>query len=148
MLRQLPELLVTPYSAIVILPAVQQIHAQTLLKSHEPTLISPHHPQQETRDEEHTNLEKGNFKIGMFLIPCFLLRVVGTNEGRFVRFQQSLCMDLLDSREDYDGRVRRYKQFRKLPKHTSSIYSKTRTCPVIRTKLRDLEIYVQFMRNG
>jgi|SRR5277367_123818 hypothetical protein len=86
MLRQLPELLVTPYSAIVILPAVQQIHAQTLLKSHEPTLISPHHPQQETRDEEHTNLEKGNFKINVsVLFWYFRISIIARVPGRYRR---------------------------------------------------------------
>ena len=81
MLQQLPELLVTPYSATVILPADQQIHAQTLLKSHEPTSIS-------TTSElnAHTNLEKGNFKIKVsVLFWYFRISIIARVPGRYRR---------------------------------------------------------------
>jgi hypothetical protein len=68
-----------------------------------------------------------DFEITLFKIGMCIFSHVVLMEGRFVRFQQSLYMDLLVSREDYDGRVRRYRQFRKLLKHTSFIYLKTRT---------------------
>jgi hypothetical protein len=66
-------------------------------------------------------------KLPFSRLVCVLFLLVVLMEGRFVRFQQSLYMDLLVSREDYGGRVRRYKQFRRLLKHISFIYLKTRT---------------------
>src|SRR5271170_2194989 len=81
MLQQLPESLVTPYSATVVLPADQQIHVQTLLKSHEPT---PH--QHHKRTNTHTNLEKGNFKIKVsVLFWYFRISIIARVPGRYRR---------------------------------------------------------------
>src|SRR5271170_2194990 len=68
-----------------------------------------------------------DFEIALFEIGMCICSLVVLMGGRFVRFQQSLYMDLLVSREDYGGRVQRYKRFRKQLKHTSFIYLKTRT---------------------
>lgn len=81
MLQQLPELPVTPYSAIVNLPADQQIHVQTLPKSHEPTLHQHH-----KRTNTHTNLENGNFKIRVsVLFWYFRISIIARVPGRYRR---------------------------------------------------------------
>ena len=81
MLQQPPELPVTPYSATVILRADQQIHAQTLLKSHEPTSIST-----TSKLNTHTNLEKGNFKIKVsVLFWYFRISIIALVPGRYRR---------------------------------------------------------------
>src|SRR5947207_5814369 len=70
---------------------------------------------------------------------------------RYVRFQQSLFMGLLDNLVDYVGNLRRYKLFRKLLKHILFIYLKTRTYPYFLESNADyyfLGIYVLFMRSA
>ena len=57
---------------------------------------------------------------------CISKESAGVN-GRYVRFQQSLYMDLWGSQEDYGGSLRLYKLYKKQQKHTLFIYSKTRT---------------------